>query len=32
MRVNYRSNTTPYFKTLSDDQIEQIIDAAMEIL
>jgi trimethylamine--corrinoid protein Co-methyltransferase len=32
MRVNYHSNTTPYFKTLSDDQIGQISDAAMEIL
>jgi trimethylamine--corrinoid protein Co-methyltransferase len=32
MRVNYQSNTTPYLKTLSNDQIEQIIDSAMEIL
>jgi trimethylamine--corrinoid protein Co-methyltransferase len=32
MRVNYRTNATPRFRVLSDDQIEQIIFAALEIL
>jgi trimethylamine--corrinoid protein Co-methyltransferase len=32
MRVNYQMNATPRFRVLSDDQIEQIIYAALEIL
>jgi trimethylamine--corrinoid protein Co-methyltransferase len=32
MRVNYQTNATPRFRVLSDDQIEQIIFAALEIL
>lgn len=32
MRVNYQVNTTPQFRVLSDDQIEQIYYAALEVL
>ncbi len=32
MRVNYRSNITPQYRVLSDDQIEEILSASMEIL
>jgi trimethylamine--corrinoid protein Co-methyltransferase len=32
MRVNYQSNITPQYRVLSDDQIEEILSAAMEIL
>lgn len=32
MRVNYQANTTPRFRFLSDDQIEQIVLAAKDIL
>ena len=32
MRVNYQTNATPRFRVLADDQIEQIIYAALEIL
>ena len=32
MRVNYQANATPRLQVLSNDQIEQIVYAAMEIL
>jgi trimethylamine--corrinoid protein Co-methyltransferase len=32
MRVNYQANATPRFRVLSDDQIEQIVLAAEDIL
>ena len=32
MRVNYRQNNTPQYRVLSDDQIEEILSASMEIL
>ncbi|MCX6034526.1 MAG: trimethylamine methyltransferase family protein [Chloroflexi bacterium] len=32
MRVNYQTNATPRLQVLSNDQIEQIVYAAMEIL
>ena len=32
MRVNYQTNTTPRFRVLTDDQIEQIVFAAEDIL
>ena len=32
MRVNYQVNATPLFRILSDDQIEEIYLAALEVL
>jgi trimethylamine--corrinoid protein Co-methyltransferase len=32
MRVNYQTNVTPRLRVLSDDQIEQIVYAAMDVL
>lgn len=32
MRVNYRTNVTPQFRILSDEQIKDIFDAALEVL
>ncbi len=32
MRVNYQENVTPQFRVLSDDQIEEVLSASMEIL
>lgn len=32
MRVNYRTNVTPQLRVLSNDQIEQIVYAAMDVL
>ncbi|KPJ89478.1 MAG: hypothetical protein AMS17_01810 [Spirochaetes bacterium DG_61] len=32
MRVNYQANVTPRFQVLTDDQIEEILSASMEIL
>ena len=32
MRVNYQANLTPQFRVLSEDQIEEILSASMEIL
>jgi trimethylamine--corrinoid protein Co-methyltransferase len=32
MRVNYQINATPQFRVLSDDQIEEIFYAALEVL
>lgn len=32
MRVNYQANVTPRLRVLSDDQIEQIVYAAMDVL
>ena len=32
MRVNYQVNTTPQFRILSDDQIEEICFGALEVL
>ena len=32
MRVNYQVNATPLFRVLSDDQIEEIYLAALEVL
>ncbi len=32
MRANHRINATPQFRVLSDDQIEEIYDAALEVL
>jgi len=32
MRVNYRTNVTPMFRVLSDDQIEDIYLAALQVL
>jgi trimethylamine--corrinoid protein Co-methyltransferase len=32
MRVNYQANITPQFRVLSDDQIEEILSASLEIL
>ena len=32
MRVNYEVNTTPYFRLLSDGQIEEIFFSALEVL
>lgn len=32
MRVNYRTNATPQLRVLSNDQIEQIVYAAMDVL
>jgi len=32
MRINYQTNVTPRLRILSDDQIEQIVFAAMDVL
>lgn len=32
MRANYQENVTPQFRILSDDQIDEILSASMEIL
>ena len=32
MRANYRINATPQFRVLSDDQIEEIFHAALDVL
>ena len=32
MKANYRVNMTPQFRVLSDDQIEEIFHASLEVL
>jgi len=32
MRVNYQVNATPQFRVLSDDQIEEIVHSALDVL
>jgi len=32
MRVNYQANQTPQFRVLSEDQIEEVLSASLEIL
>ncbi len=32
MRANYQINVTPQFRVLSDDQIEEIFHAALDVL
>ena len=32
MRANYQVNATPQFRLLSDDQIEEIFYAALDVL
>jgi trimethylamine--corrinoid protein Co-methyltransferase len=32
MRVNYQKNATPQFRVLSNDQIEEVFYAALDIL